>query len=245
MSGSNGTEDDVHEAANRAMQLWVVEDFDGAAAEVVAQAVRRGGHVALAGGDGPQGAYARLAAMDLDWSGVTVWFSDERVVPRDDGRSNTGAARRSLLDHVRPRSIELVRTELGAEAAAADYARRIRDSVPIGDDGVPRFDLVLLGLGPDGHTGSLPPRGGELDATALVVGVPNPSLPPLVPRVTFALPLLAAAAHVVFHVGGPETAAAVHAAFFETPSRATPGSLVHPADGALTVLLDPESAPDR
>lgn len=229
--------------ANRAMQAWVVDDFDGAAAELLAQAVRAGGHIALAGGAGPKGAYARLAAMQLDWSGVTVWFSDERVVPTDDERSNAGAAQAVLLDRVRPRSIELVRTDLGAAAAAADYERRIREAVVPGASGVPRFDLVLLGLGPDGHTGSLPPDGAELHATSLVVDVPRPSLPPLVPRVSFTLPLLAAAAHVVFHVGGAEAAPAVRAAFFEPPSRSTPGSLVQPVDGALTVVLDPGSAP--
>ncbi|MCW2923923.1 MAG: 6-phosphogluconolactonase [Thermoleophilia bacterium] len=228
---------------NRPGELLVVEDVAETGASVLAEVVRAGGHVALAGGAAAEDAYRALDADEVDWSNTTVWFSDERVVAVDDDLSNAGAARAALLDRVDPRAVELVRTELGAAAAAADYEARIRREVPMGEAGLPSFDLVLLGLGPDGHTASLSPGSAAVEERErLVSHVDAPGREPVVPRVTFTLPLIDAAARVVFLVSGSELAVAAHRAFAEPPTRDVPASLADPGPGRLQVILDAAAA---
>lgn len=230
--------------STRVRTVDVVEEVAGPGARLLLDAVAAGGHIALAGGSTAMAAYrAARTVEDADWSGATVWFSDERAVPLDHRWSNARQARDVLLDHVGARSIETVRTQLGTAAAAAEYEARIRSAVPVGETRLPRFDLVLLGMGADGHTASLPPHGAALgERERLVVHVDTPSLPPPVPRVTFTLPLIDAAAHVVFLLSGRPVADAVNRAFREPPSAAIPASLVAPTHGRLQVLLDPAAA---
>ena len=231
----HGARDDVH--------VRVVGNVAHVAAQQLLRAVQAGGNIALAGGSTPVEAYRLAAAAGADWSGAHVWFSDERLVPLDDPRSNAGAANRALLDQVSARAIEYVRTDLPAAEAAADYDARIRAVVPAGPDGWPRFDLVLLGLGPDGHTASLFPGTDAVDErVACVAHVAVPGLEPVVARVTFTLPLLNAAARVSFWVTGAGKATMVFRAFSGAPSAGVPASLVAPTGGRLDLLLDPAAA---
>ncbi|MEA2391180.1 MAG: 6-phosphogluconolactonase [Solirubrobacteraceae bacterium] len=225
-------------------ELQVVDDPAAAAAERIVAAAAAGGHVVLTGGSTPGTAYELAAQAEVDWSGATLWFGDERCVPPDDERSNFGLAKRTLLDGLRgaaPR-VERMEGERGHEAAARGYEEALRAEL---GEGTPSFDLLLLGLGPDGHCASLYPHSPQLEERAhLVVGVPEAKLEPFVPRVSMTLPLINAAHEVVFLVSGESKAEAVARAFGPgaQPDGATPSSLVRPASGSLTVLLDSEAA---
>ena len=212
------------------------------AAELLAAAVSAGGHIVLTGGSTPRPAYERLAATAIDWSGCTVWFSDERCVPPADARSNYGMVRDTLLTRLSspPPEVRRIAGELGPDAGAAAYERELRDAFGAA---TPRFDLVLLGLGPDGHCASLFPGAPQLtEEHRLAVGVAHAGLAPLVPRVTLTLPVFCAAQQVVFLVTGADKADAVARAFGDPPDRSSPSALVAPTAGTLTVLLDPAAA---
>jgi 6-phosphogluconolactonase len=221
--------------------IEVLDDPGARAAEVLARVGGAGGHVALTGGSTPRGAYERAAAMDVDWSGATLWFGDERCVAPEDERSNYAMAKASLLDRIdgAPPVVHRIKGEEGPGEAADDYEMRLRDV--FGSD-LPVLDLVLLGLGGDGHCASLFPGKPEVSVTdRLVVGVPEAGLEPFVPRVTFTLPLINAARDVVFLVTGAGKAEAAARAFGgDTPDPDTPASLV--TGGSLTVLLDQAAA---
>ncbi len=222
--------------------LQVLDDPAGAAAELLVAAAGRGEQVALTGGSTPRDAYQRAAAVPVDWSSASLWWGDERCVGPDDERSNYGMAKAALLDRISgpaPR-IHRIAGELGPHEGAAAYERELHD---VFGAGMPELDLVLLGLGPDGHCASLFPNQATLEETErVVVGVDEAALEPYVPRVSFTLPLINAAARVVFLVSGAEKADAVHAAFEGEPGSGTPSSLVVPASGELTVLLDRPAA---
>jgi len=128
--------------------------------------------------------YEQLAQRDLDWPNWHVWWSDERDVPPDSELSNEKLARDTLLSKV---------------AIPEEQVHPLRSA----DVELPeRFDLILLGIGPDGHTASLFPGKPELDATDPVVYVPEAGLEPYVPRYTFTFPLLNRGPTVAFMVGG-------------------------------------------
>jgi 6-phosphogluconolactonase len=226
-----------------AADIQVLDDPATAAAELLARHAGAGHHIALTGGSTPKDAYRRAAQTDVDWSGATLWFSDERCVPPDDENSNYGMAKASLLDEISgdPPAVHRIRGELGPAEGAADYEAVLRHT--FGDDGPPALDLVLLGLGHDGHCASLFPGKPAVEETErLVVGVPEAGLEPFVPRVTFTFPLINAARDVVFMVAGAGKAEAVARAFGGTPDPDTPASLVAPTQGTLTVLLDAAAA---
>jgi 6-phosphogluconolactonase len=128
--------------------------------------------------------YERLAEEDCEWSGWHVWWSDERDVPPDDDLSNEKLAREKLLSRV-PIPEEQIHPLRSTDVEVPDS-----------------FELILLGIGPDGHTASLFPDRPELEATDPVVYVPEPGWEPYVPRYTFTLPLLNAGATVAFVVAG-------------------------------------------
>lgn len=222
--------------------IRVLEDPAEATAELLAERAGRGGHVALTGGSTPKAAYERAAAMDVDWSGATMWFGDDRCVEPDDELSNYGMAKAALLDAIAgpAPAVERIRGELGPHAGADDYEARLHETF---GRGMPELDLVLLGLGPDGHCASLFPGRPEVAVTdRLAVGVPEAGMEPYVPRVSFTLPIINAAREVVFLVAGAGKAQAAARAWGGTPDPDTPASLVAPASGELTVLLDPAAA---
>lgn len=170
--------------------------------------------LALAGGTTPARAYQVLAAEPyrsaISWDAVHVFWSDERAVAPDDPSSNYGLAERELLRHVQIPRQNVHRAPADAPdlvAACREYERQIARVVPQSQTGaVPEFDLVLLGLGTDGHTASLFPGDQAALASEQWVTIGHAPVAPHV-RLTFTLPLLMAARCVLFLVSGKEKAA--------------------------------------
>jgi 6-phosphogluconolactonase len=223
------------------VELRVVEDPAATCAEQLVTVAAAGGHIVLAGGSTPRAAYQRAARAGTSWSQATAWFGDERCVPPDDERSNYAMAKAALLDPLGDGAptVKRMRGELGPTAGAEDYEQELRAAGP------PNFDLLLLGLGPDGHTASLFPDQESLaERSRLVLGVETPGLEPMVSRVTLTLPGLALAKEIVFMVTGAEKADAVAAAFGPDakPDPHVPASLLPPLAKSITVLLDAAAA---
>lgn len=218
------------------VEVVVEHDPAAAVAGMLAAAARAGGHVVLTGGSTPAVAYAQAAALERDWSRTQLWWGDERCVAPEDERSNFGMAKRTLLDNldVQPTAVHRMRGELGPDAGAEEYDRELGD--------LARFDLVLLGLGPDGHVASLYPEQPTLDETERRVIGAEAHLDPYVDRITLTLPMLRAARAIVFLVAGADKADACARAFGGEPSRATPGSLVRAVSGTTTAVLDAAAA---
>ena len=205
-----------------------------AAAAFLAETVAAGGSLVLAGGSTPRHAYELAAATDGDWGGVDVWFGDDRCVPANDPLSNQLLVREALLERlIVPPTVHLIQTDLPGADAAAAYDAALRDEP---------LDLILLGLGPDGHTASLFPGSPALDERDRLAVATAPGLEPFVERVTLTIPALEAGAHIVFLVVGSGKADAVRRAFAEEPSNATPASLVRSREGRTTVILDTAAA---
>lgn len=222
------------------MNLRIVDDPAAEAASVIAEAVRGGGNIALAGGSTPKAAYGRVAEMEgLDWSAATLWFGDERCVPPDDESSNYRMAKEALLDRIagEPPTVHRMPGEHGPHAGAQDYERELQEAL---GEQLPRLDLVLLGLGPDAHTASLFPGKPAVDVTdRAVVGVEEAGMPPEVPRITMTVPMINAARQVVFLVAGEDKSDAVRRAFGGERSPEAPASLV---TGDAVILLDEGAA---
>ena len=210
------------------------EDAARRAAELLAAAAERGGHLALSGGSTPRRAYELAAELVRDWSRVDAWLGDERCVPATDERSNVGLVRHALAARALvPPRVHPVDTSLPPARAAAAY-----DAELVGIE----LALALQGIGPDGHTASLYPYAPALDVSdARAVAAPA-ELEPWVDRVTMTVPMLCSAPEVLFLVVGANKAEAARRAFAEPPSQATPASLVRSRSGRTVVILDPAAA---
>ena len=175
-----------------------------AAAAIVAEALRSAPalRLVLAGGTTPKRCYTLLAAMDLSWARTTVLFGDERCLPPRDPETNYQIAR-ELLRSACPATVHRIPGELGPEEAAAAY-EPIVAAAPL--------DLVLLGIGTDGHTASLFPGNPAVHATGHVVGVRNATKPPP-ERVSLTLRSLRGAKRVVILAAGADKKDAVRRAF--------------------------------
>jgi 6-phosphogluconolactonase len=196
--------------------------------------VNRRSHVGLSGGSGPRPAYERVAILRPDWSGVDLWWIDERCVPPGDGNSNYRMIRESLLDGLtRGPEVHRVRGELEPGEAADEYDAAL--------EGV-TLDFALMGIGPDGHTASLFPNAPTLDVTGRRAVAAEAGMEPFVPRVTMTRPLLGAAREMVYLVTGEKKAEAVERAFAQPPSPATPAGLVR---GQQTVAILDRAAASR
>jgi 6-phosphogluconolactonase len=223
----------------RDVELVVVDDTEEAArlvAERLTDAAGRGAEIALTGGESPRRAYELAAGLDPEaWSQAHLWWGDERCVAPDDERSNFGMAEQALLDRLPkpPASVHRIRGEIGAGPAAAEYDAQL--------DGV-RLDLILLGLGPDGHVASLFPDAPTLEEAARRAIPAEPGLEPFVERVSLTVPMLCSAPAVLFLVTGAGKAEAAARAFGGEPSRSTPASLVRSSTGQTTAILDREAA---
>jgi 6-phosphogluconolactonase len=226
-------------AEGREIEIVVAADAEGAArivAEQLAEAARAGGHVVLTGGTTPKRAYELTPDLEQDWSRVELWWGDERCAPADDQRSNYHMAREALIDRVSgaPAGVHRMRGELGRDAGALQYEEELGP--------LRRFDLMLLGLGPDGHVASLYPNQPTLDETERRAIGAEAKLQPFVDRITLTLPMLRAADTVLFLVAGEDKADAAQRAFAGEPSKATPGSLVRAVDGRTVAVLDAAAA---
>ena len=166
------------------VDITVAADAEEAArlvGEQLAEQARAGGHVVLTGGSTPRRAYEIAAERQADWSRVELWWGDERCVPPADERSNYGMAKIALLDRLerQPAAIHRMRGELGRDEGAAEYEQELT--------GVGAFDLVLLGLGPDGHVASLFPGFPTLGVTDRDVVGSEAGHEPFVDRVSLTL----------------------------------------------------------
>lgn len=219
-----------------ARNIDIVCDADPAqiAAERLVAAVREGGHIVLTGGGSVARAYELAAQLEPDWSGVDIWFTDERCVPTDDERSNYKLVDEKLLSRVQTQRVHRMRGELGREQGSTLYEQELGS--------LERFDFVLLGLGPDGHIASLFPLQPTLDISERKAIGAEAHLEPFVDRITLTLPMLRAAREIVFLVTGKDKADACVRAFDGEPSRETPGSLVRAIRGTTTAVLDPDAA---
>ena len=175
-------------------ELRVVDDLAEAGEELFLEAGPR--TVAIAGGSTPRPVYERLAGIAYPWEEVDVFFGDERCVPSDHPESNYGMAKAALLDLVDARVHPM---------HACDPEAYERELHKVFGEGIPRFDLIFLGIGTDGHTASLFPGRPELDIEdRLVAYVSEPGLPPPVPRMTLTFPVLRAGKLVAFLVSGQD-----------------------------------------
>ena len=212
-------------------ELRVSDDPARATAELLAEST---GHVALTGGSTPRSAYEQAAALRPDWSGVDIWFTDDRCVPPDHEFSNFGMVERALLSKVEGAAVHRIEGELGPHEGAAAYERELEEAR------LEALDVMLLGVGPDAHICSLFPGAAELGVRdRRAAGVDTPGMAPLVSRVTLTLPMVNSARQVVFLITGEDKADAVSRIFTGPPDPRAPGSLV---EGAPLVLLDEAAA---
>ncbi len=205
--------------------------------------------IALAGGSTPKPAYALLAEPPrrdaIRWADLEVFWGDERCVRPDHPMSNYRMAHEVLLSRVPipPEQVHRMRGELAnpAEAAGA-YEETLRTAFGLKAGELPRFDLVLLGLGPDGHTASLFPGTAAIqEKTRWVVGHWVQKL--LANRLTLTPPVLNAARHVLFMVSGATKAELVREVLegAADPNR-LPAQIIKPTDGSVEWLLDRAAA---
>ncbi len=207
---------------------------------------------ALSGGSTPEKTYALLAeahrASAIDWAQTFLFFGDERFVPTEDPRNNFGMVRKNLLARVPipHENVFPVPTKLHSSAeAAAAYDQKLADFFSLSDHVIPpRFDLIYLGLGSDGHTASLFTFSDALDVTSAWATRSSPGTsPPPVERITLTYPVLNAARQVVFLVTGKKKAVALRDVLDgQAPREDRPAAGVNPLDGTLTWLVDKESA---
>jgi 6-phosphogluconolactonase len=221
----------------RDVELVVVDDENEVAAVVakrLARATQETGNVVLTGGKTPKQAYEQAARDAPDWSNVALWWGDERCVPPEDENSNYGMAKELLLDNLErwPYEVHRIKGELGKDRAADDYLEQLGDT---------QLDLLLLGIGPDGHVASLFPNAPTLRQRKRVLPA-EAGFEPFVDRVTLSLPALRSAGEILFIVAGEAKADAARRAFIEDPSPATPSSLVRAQNGRTIAILDRAAA---
>jgi 6-phosphogluconolactonase len=231
------------------IEIQVVEDPAQVCADALSVAAATGEHVVLTGGSTPKHAYELAAAQHAQsWQGAKLWFSDDRCVEPDDERSNYNLVKNSLLDPLERAGVEVefcrrVMGERGYEQGALEYERELEHVG--GGPGAIRFELVLLGVGSDGHICSMFPRQDSLsERSRFAVGVPRAALEPFVPRVTLTFTALSHAKRVLVLATGESKADPIAAAFAEDAPRTpdVPASLLTEHVEDIVVLLDEAAA---
>ncbi len=231
------------------IEIQVVDDPAQVCADALSAAAATGEHIVLTGGSSPKHAYELAATQNPhSWQGAKLWFSDDRCVGPDDDRSNFKMVRESLLEPLERAGVEVefcrrILGERGHEEAALEYERELEHVG--GGPGAIRFELVLLGVGPDGHICSMFPGQESLDERArFVVGVPEAGLEPFVPRVTLTFAALGHAKRVMVLATGESKADPIAAAFADDAPRTpdVPASLLPEHVEDIVVILDEEAA---
>jgi 6-phosphogluconolactonase len=226
--------------------------FQAAAEEVIrvaTDAIAQRGRftIALSGGSTPKNLYTLIAAnagASVPWEKVFFFWSDERHVPLDNPDSNYRMAKESLLSRIPVPRSNIFPVPAGnedAEAAAKEYEQTLQKFFA-SENELPRFDLILLGMGPDGHTASLFPETPALQEKSRLV-VANQVDKLKTDRITFTPPLLNAARCVLFLVSGADKAAALHEVLEgDAPAEKYPSKLVRPSNGKLIWFVDRAAA---
>ncbi|MFP4353847.1 MAG: 6-phosphogluconolactonase [Phycisphaerae bacterium] len=218
----------------------------------ICEAVARNGScsVALAGGTTPHALYHLMAfeaaIAELPWGSVDFFFGDERDVPPDHVESNYGMAQRTLLDNVPvdPARVHPMRADSDdMDEAAREYEQIIRRTVQQENNGIPSFDIILLGLGGDGHTASLFPGTEALKEDKRLVVANHVPVHDRT-RMTITYPLINAARNVIFLVTGRDKAEAVEKLLDQRydDDKTIPAARVRPTDGLCVVVLDKAAA---
>jgi 6-phosphogluconolactonase len=227
-----------------ALNSAAVQEFRACAEAAIAALGRF--TVALSGGNTPRGVYSLLAEQHkntLPWDKVFIFFGDERHVPPDHPDSNYGMAREALLSKVPipEQNVFRLRAELPADLAADEYQRELRAFFGLAAGEWPRFDLILLGIGDDGHTASLFPGTAALKEQSRLV-VANWVEKFRSYRVTFTYPVLNHAAEVVFLVSGKSKSQILRDIFDPTKKGSYPAQAVQPENGRLLWIVDRDAA---
>jgi 6-phosphogluconolactonase len=221
-------------------------------AERVQQAIEKRGRarIAISGGSTPKEMFALLAdgnefyGKDLPWDKVELFWVDERPVGPDDPDSNYRMTNEQLLSKVplAPEHVHRIEGELDPEEAAAKYESVIRREFRLEGAEAPRFDIVWLGMGDDGHTASLFPHTEgvhELGRIAFANHVPQKDTW----RISLSAPVINEALEVVFLIGGDDKAAPLERVLYGEPDvDETPAQLIQPKNGSLLFLLDEKAA---
>ncbi len=204
----------------------------------------------LAGGTTPKGLYLRMSGPDFrdqfDWHKIHLFWGDERWVPTDDIRSNYRMVAESLLTRIDipPENIHPMITtkKEEPEATALHYEEEFIKHFQLSPGEFPRFDLILLGMGQDGHVASLFPKSAEAEERKrLVVTALHEDIEE--PRITVTVPVINQAAHVFFMVCGIEKSQVVQLALEPAEgSPVMPAHLVHPSSGELSWYIDNSTA---
>ena len=236
-------EPDAAALARRAAQYFV---------EMVDEAVggRGRARVAISGGSTPKAAFELLGDPAEPWRGRMQWdrlelyWVDERCVPPDDQQSNYRMTRETLLDRtpLRPEQIHRMEGELEPEVAAARYESELRNSFRLEGAELPRFDLISLGMGPDGHTASLfPHTEGLHEMSPLVTANHVPQMDSW--RITLTWPVINRASSVFFLISGADKAQILKEVLTGPRDvERLPSQLIRPASGILTLILDKSAA---
>jgi 6-phosphogluconolactonase len=220
------------------------QEFKNAAESAIAAHGRFS--VALSGGNTPRSVYSLLAQeykTSLPWSKVHIFFGDERSVPPDHPDSNFRMANEALLSHVAipGENVHRILAELDPEPAAQEYENQLREFFHLANDAWPRFDLIMLGLGEDGHTASLFPGSSALAETSRLV-VPTWVDEKKTFRITLAYPVLNHAAEVEFLVSGAGKAQILRDILNVSAAPTYPAQKVKPENGRLLWLVDQDAA---
>ena len=202
--------------------------------------------VALSGGSTPKGLYSLLAAnyASFAWNRIFLFFGDERHVPPTDADSNYRMVNESLLTKIAIPAENVFRVPAenpDASAAASDYEAQLRRFFELRPGEFPRFDLILLGIGADGHTASLFPDSPALDEQSRLVTA-NWVAKFNTHRITFTFPVLNRAAEVMFLASGADKADMLHQVLEGKNAPPLPAQRVQPSDGKLLWLLDVPAA---
>jgi 6-phosphogluconolactonase len=238
----------IVEPDSNALARRAAEEFVAIAEDAAAKRGRA--RIAISGGSTPKAAFQLLADPSqpflkrMPWDKLDLYWVDERTVPPDDAESNYRMTREAMLEQVplKPEQIHRMEGELDPQAAAARYESLLRNTFRLEGAETPRFDLVQLGMGDDGHTASLFPHTEaihELGRLVTANQVPQKDTW----RITLTWPVINQASSVFFLIGGANKAELVKEVFTgpRDPER-LPSQLIWPATGILTLVLDKDAA---